>query len=94
MIYTILLALIIAINIGVCICIKVSGNRIFDKLTGFINLINNNNEELAMTYIRRINKLEEMIFYNNIRRKKISDSPKKTYDIDTFSIESLNNTKC
>jgi hypothetical protein len=92
MINIILLALIIAINIG--ICIKVSSNRIFDKLTSFINLINNNNEELAMTYIRRINKLEEMIFYNNIRRKNISDSPKKTYDSDTFSIESLNNTKC
>jgi hypothetical protein len=92
MIYIILLVLIIAINIG--IWIKVSSNRIFDKLTGFINLINNNNEELAMTYIRRINKLEEMIFYHNIRQKKISGSPKKTYDSDTFSIESLNNTKC
>jgi hypothetical protein len=92
MIYIILLVLIIAINIG--ICIKVSSNRIFDKLTSFITLINNNNEELAMTYIRRINKLEEMIFYNNIRQKKISDSPKKTYDSDTFSIESLNNNKC
>jgi len=92
MINIILLALIIAINIG--ICIKVGSNRIFDKLTGIINLINNNNEELAMTYIRRINKLEEMIFYNNIRQKKISDSPKKTYDSDTFSIESLNNNKC
>jgi hypothetical protein len=92
MINIILLSLIIAINIG--ICIKVSSNKIFDKLTGFINLINNNNEELAMTYIRRINKLEEMIFYNNIRQKKISDSPKKTYDSNTFSIESLNNNKC
>ena len=74
MINIILLVLIIAINIGICIK---SSNRIFDKLTSFITLINNNNEELAMTYIRRINKLEEMIFYHDIRRKKISDSPKK-----------------